>query len=272
MDMSSNAPNLDTDASRMEDITQSARERFGATFFKTSPQAFLVENLKNAAKGNRVLPDWWHEVRRAEARMQALVTDAGVSDRSRLGAAESCGWSTIASRWLPLIDRWDTCIHGIDLLDRDPCRCRREFGGPRQVARGYLGVVRNSLGAGRRGSSLLQDLDDAVQEVFIEFFRDGKRRELSTGAAFPTSGRSFLVWFATLPAASENRPSTRRGPWKKSPTTTASRNSSMHLGSGDHGGSRPSCNGITRRNAAATRFAVSNCGCASRRSSHPDHR
>ena len=48
------------------DITQTAKERFGATFFKKSPQAFLVDNLKNAAKGNRTPPDWWHEVRRAE--------------------------------------------------------------------------------------------------------------------------------------------------------------------------------------------------------------
>ena len=53
------------------DITQTAKERFGASFFKKSPQAFLVDNLKNAAKGNRTPPDWWHDVRRAEARTQA---------------------------------------------------------------------------------------------------------------------------------------------------------------------------------------------------------
>ncbi len=52
------------------DITQTAKERFGAGFFKKSPQAFLVDNLKNAAKGTRTPPDWWHEVRRAEARTQ----------------------------------------------------------------------------------------------------------------------------------------------------------------------------------------------------------
>ena len=53
------------------DITQMAKERFGATFFKKSPQAYLVDNLKNAVKGNRTPPDWWREVRRAEARIQA---------------------------------------------------------------------------------------------------------------------------------------------------------------------------------------------------------
>jgi hypothetical protein len=53
------------------DITQSARELFGAGFFKKSPQAFLVDNLKNAVRGYKTPPDWWHEVRRAEARTQA---------------------------------------------------------------------------------------------------------------------------------------------------------------------------------------------------------
>ena len=53
------------------DITQTAMERFGAGFFKKSPQAFLVDNLKNATKGKRTPPDWWHEVRQTEARIQA---------------------------------------------------------------------------------------------------------------------------------------------------------------------------------------------------------
>ena len=42
-----------------------------------------------------------------------------------------------------------------------------------KLVRRYLGVVRTSLGARWRGSPLVQDLDDAVQEVFVEFFRDG---------------------------------------------------------------------------------------------------
>ena len=44
---------------------------FGSGFFKKSQPAFLVDNLKNVAKGNRTQPDWWQEVRRAEARIQA---------------------------------------------------------------------------------------------------------------------------------------------------------------------------------------------------------
>jgi hypothetical protein len=50
------------------DITLAARERFGESFFKKSPQAFLVDNVKNAARGTRTPPDWWHDLRRAEAR------------------------------------------------------------------------------------------------------------------------------------------------------------------------------------------------------------
>ncbi len=63
------------------DITLAAKERFGAGFFKKSPQAFLVDNLKNAANGKRTPPDWWHDVRRAEARLQAKAqaASAGIS-------------------------------------------------------------------------------------------------------------------------------------------------------------------------------------------------
>src|SRR5207249_129484 len=53
------------------DITQAAKERFGPGHFKKSPQAFLVDNLKNAKAGKRTPPDWWHGVRRAENVMQS---------------------------------------------------------------------------------------------------------------------------------------------------------------------------------------------------------
>lgn len=49
------------------DITLAARERFGESFFTKSPTAYLVDNLKNAKAGRRTPPDWWHEVRKAEA-------------------------------------------------------------------------------------------------------------------------------------------------------------------------------------------------------------
>jgi RNA polymerase sigma-70 factor (ECF subfamily) len=42
-----------------------------------------------------------------------------------------------------------------------------------ELARRYLGVVRAYLAARWRNSALLQDVGDAVQEVFIECFRQG---------------------------------------------------------------------------------------------------
>lgn len=55
------------------DIGLAAKERFTASFFKKSPQAWLVDNLKNAAAGRRTPPDWWYDQRRAEARTRASV-------------------------------------------------------------------------------------------------------------------------------------------------------------------------------------------------------
>jgi hypothetical protein len=52
--------------SEWADITLAAKERFQPSFFRRSPQAFFVDNIKNAAAGNRTPPDWWHDVRKAE--------------------------------------------------------------------------------------------------------------------------------------------------------------------------------------------------------------
>ncbi|MCA9200905.1 MAG: hypothetical protein KDA87_25375 [Planctomycetales bacterium] len=48
------------------DITMAAQERFGNKFFKKGTAAYLLDNLKHAATGNRMPPDWWYEVRREE--------------------------------------------------------------------------------------------------------------------------------------------------------------------------------------------------------------
>ena len=42
-----------------------------------------------------------------------------------------------------------------------------------ELARRYLGLVRSYLAARWRGTALLDDLDDATQEVFLECFRQG---------------------------------------------------------------------------------------------------
>lgn len=53
------------------DITLAAKERFGPSFFKRSPAAFLRYYLDRAAAGKDGPPDWWHEVRKAEEHAQA---------------------------------------------------------------------------------------------------------------------------------------------------------------------------------------------------------
>jgi RNA polymerase sigma-70 factor (ECF subfamily) len=60
-----------------------------------------------------------------------------------------------------------------------------------ELARRYLGVVRAYLAARWRGSGLRSDLDDAVQEVFVECFRSGGALE-AAGAGRVPSFRAFL--------------------------------------------------------------------------------
>jgi RNA polymerase sigma-70 factor (ECF subfamily) len=60
-----------------------------------------------------------------------------------------------------------------------------------ELAYRYLAVVRAYLAARWRGSPLRPDLDDAVQEVFVECFRQGGALE-AAGAGRVPSFRAFL--------------------------------------------------------------------------------
>src|SRR5947207_12417709 len=60
-----------------------------------------------------------------------------------------------------------------------------------ELARRYLGVVRAYLGARWRGSALLHERGDAVQEVFVECFRRGGALE-AVGAGRVPDFRAFL--------------------------------------------------------------------------------
>ena len=53
------------------DITLAAIERKGRGFFRVSPQAYFMDNIKNAAAGTRGVPDWWHDLRRSEHQQRA---------------------------------------------------------------------------------------------------------------------------------------------------------------------------------------------------------
>src|SRR6516162_994703 len=60
-----------------------------------------------------------------------------------------------------------------------------------ELARRYLGVVRAYLAARWRGAGLRHDLDDAVQEVFVECFRQGGALEAAGAGRIP-GFRAFL--------------------------------------------------------------------------------
>ena len=60
-----------------------------------------------------------------------------------------------------------------------------------ELARRYLAVVRAYLAARWRGSPLRPDLDDAVQEVFVECFRQGGALDAADAGRVP-SFRAFL--------------------------------------------------------------------------------
>jgi RNA polymerase sigma-70 factor (ECF subfamily) len=65
-----------------------------------------------------------------------------------------------------------------------------------EVASRYLPVVRTYLAARWRGSRLLADLDDAVQEVFVECFRQGCVLEAAGAGRVPSFRAFFYVILA----------------------------------------------------------------------------
>jgi hypothetical protein len=50
------------------DVTLAAIERKGPSFFRRSPQAFFMDNIQNAASGNRTPPEWFWVLRSEEQR------------------------------------------------------------------------------------------------------------------------------------------------------------------------------------------------------------
>jgi RNA polymerase sigma factor (sigma-70 family) len=60
-----------------------------------------------------------------------------------------------------------------------------------ELGRRYLGVVRAYLAARWRGSNLRAELDDAIQEVFVECFRQGGALEAAGDGRVPNF-RAFL--------------------------------------------------------------------------------
>src|SRR5882724_4526442 len=95
-----------------------------------------------------------------------------------------------------------------------------------EMARRYLGVVRAYLAARWRGSALLPERDDAVQEVFVECFRQGGAVEAAGNGRVP-SFRAFLYGVVRNVARRvESRPVRAAGPL---PDVTADDPSQSHL-------------------------------------------
>jgi RNA polymerase sigma-70 factor (ECF subfamily) len=91
-----------------------------------------------------------------------------------------------------------------------------------ELARRYLGVVRAYLAARWRGSALRPDLDDAVQEVFVECFRQGGALE-AAGAGRVPGFRAFLYGVVCNVARRfESRPARAAGPLPDVPADEAS--------------------------------------------------
>ena len=81
-----------------------------------------------------------------------------------------------------------------------------------ELARRYLGVVRAYLAARWRGSRLWPDLEDAVQEVFVECFGQGGVLEAAVDGRVP-SFRAFLYGVVRNVARRiEGRPVRAAGP------------------------------------------------------------
>src|SRR5580693_2139847 len=81
-----------------------------------------------------------------------------------------------------------------------------------ELARRYLGVVRGYLAARWRGSELRPDHDDAVQEVFVECFRQGGALEAAGDGRVPAF-RAFLYGVVRNVARRfESRPVRTAGP------------------------------------------------------------
>ena len=63
------------------DVTLAAIERKGKRFFRRSPQAFFIDNIRAAAEAGRTPPDWFWAVRKEEEARQAQVARRALGDR-----------------------------------------------------------------------------------------------------------------------------------------------------------------------------------------------
>lgn len=119
------------------DITLAAKEKKPG-FFKTSPQAYFMDNVEKASRGTRTPPDWWYEYRkdaeRGERAMKAALLNAPA-----------------ASEALPEGPTFDEYLRGEakDAFEELMGRVRRQYeqGGqsPREAARSASDLARDHM-------------------------------------------------------------------------------------------------------------------------------
>jgi RNA polymerase sigma-70 factor (ECF subfamily) len=81
-----------------------------------------------------------------------------------------------------------------------------------ELARHYLGVVRAYLAARWRGSPLWTNLDDAVQDVFVECFRQGGAIEAAGAGRVPSFRAFFYGVVRNVARRFESRPARAAAP------------------------------------------------------------
>lgn len=96
---------------------------------------------------------------------------APVDPRSATGGFSHFPYGAKARILVCVMPASDTCWTLIEAASRGDAGARSSF------AHRYLPVVRTFLGARWNGSPFLQDVEDAVQEVFLECFRRGGAME-----------------------------------------------------------------------------------------------
>ncbi len=74
---------------RWADITLAARERHGDGFFKASPKAYFVDNVKAAVTSGRTEPDWWRDMRKQQLQQER---DQEIAKRTVLQNSELDGF------------------------------------------------------------------------------------------------------------------------------------------------------------------------------------
>ena len=72
------------------DVTLAAVEAKGPSFFRRSPQAFFMDNIQNAVRGQRTPPEWFWDLRKQEQQRRADRARQARSDTAEQRTERAC--------------------------------------------------------------------------------------------------------------------------------------------------------------------------------------